>query len=80
MLRHKILAYCFLFLVNMEQGSIIHSVGTLTNVSNKMQSTLTVTGIAYSNIHHWTTANKTTSVNNTNRVDYLGIASSVPIL
>lgn len=66
--------------VIVEQGTLSHSGGTLTNVSKKMVSTFTVTGGTQNNVHHWNTTNKTTSVNNTNRVDYLGVLSSVPIL
>lgn len=66
--------------VLVEQGTLNHSGGTLTNVSKKMTSTFTVTAGTQNNVHHWNTANKTTAVNNTNRVDYLGVVSSVPIL
>ena len=57
--------------VLVEQGTLNHSGGTLTNVSKKMTSTFTVTGGTQNNVHHWNTTNKTTAVNNTGRVDYL---------
>lgn len=66
--------------VHVEQGILSHSGGTLTNVSKKMTSTFTVTGGTQNNVHHWNTANKTTNVNNTNKVDYLGVVSTAPIL
>lgn len=66
--------------VLVEQGVISHSGGTLTNCSKKMSSTWTVTAGTQNNVHHWNTANKTTALNNANRVDYLGVVSSAPIL
>jgi hypothetical protein len=54
--------------------------GTVSGLSKKMSSTLTINGGTQSNIHHWTTVSKTTSANNTNAVDYLGVVSSVPIV
>ena len=66
--------------VLVEQGTLNHSGWTLTNVSKKMSSTFTVTGWTQNNVHHWDTTNKTSNVNNTNRVDYLWVVSSVPIL
>jgi hypothetical protein len=66
--------------VLVEQGTLSHSGGTLTNVSKKMTSTFTVTGGTQNNVHHWNTAAKTTAVNNTNKVDYLGLVSTAPII
>lgn len=66
--------------VLVEQGTLNHSGGTLTNVSKKMTSTFTVTGGTQNNVHHWNSTNKTTSANNTNRVDYLGVVSTAPIV
>lgn len=54
--------------------------GSITNCSKKMNSTWTITWWTQINSHHWNTTNKTSAVNNTNRVDYLGVVSSVPIL
>lgn len=66
--------------VLVEQGTLSHSGGTLTNVSKKMTSTFTVTGGTQNNVHHWNTTAKTTAVSNTNRVDYLGLVSTAPII
>ena len=66
--------------LDVEQGLVQMSGGSVNNVSKKMSSTFTITGGAQVNVHHWNTANKTTSVNNTNRVDYLGVVSTAPIL
>ena len=45
-----------------------------------MTSTFTVTGGTQTNVHHWDNANKTATVANNGRVDYLGVASTVPII
>ena len=66
--------------LDVEQGVFNCSGGTINNVSKKMQSTFTVTGGVQTNVSHWTTTNKTTANSNTNRVDYLGLTSTVPIL
>lgn len=54
--------------------------GTVRVLSKKMSGTLTINGGTQNNIHHWTNVSKTTSANNTNAVDYLGVVSSVPIV
>lgn len=66
--------------LDVEQGVFNCSGGTINNVSKKMQSTFTVTGGVQTNVCHWTTTNKTTANSNTNRVDYLGLNSTAPIL
>ena len=66
--------------VAVELGNINISGGSLTNCSKKLNSTWTITGGAQSNTHHWSATNKTSAVANTNRVDYLGVVSTVPIL
>lgn len=54
--------------------------GSVSGVTKKMNSTFTINGGTQSNVHHWTTVSKTTSTNNTNAIDHLGIISSVPIV
>lgn len=54
--------------------------GIVNGLSKKMSGTLTISGGTQNNIHHWTNVSKTTSANNTNAVDYLGVVSSVPIV
>jgi len=66
--------------LDVEQGVFNISGGSATNVSKKMQSTFTVTGGVQTNVCHWTTTNKSTAVSNSNKADYLGLTSTVPIL
>jgi len=54
--------------------------GSVNGLSKKMSGTLTINGGTQNNTHHWTNVSKTTSANNTNAVDYLGVVSSVPIV
>ena len=66
--------------LSIEQGTVNHSGGNITLCSKKMGGTWTVTGGNQNNVQHWTNVNKTSAVANTNRVDYLGVVSLVPIL
>ena len=66
--------------VNVEIWNLNISWGSLRNCSKKLNSRRTVTGGAQSNTHHWSATNKTSAVANTNRIDYLWVISSVPIL
>lgn len=66
--------------LTVEQGVVTHNDGTISNSSKKMQSTFTVNGGTQNNVHHWSNTNKTTTVNNTSKADYLGVVSTAPIL
>lgn len=66
--------------VSIEQGPIIFNGGSALNISKKMSGLWTINGGLQTFSHHWTTANRLTSGNNTARVDYLGVNSTVPIL
>lgn len=63
-----------------EQWSVNITWWSITNCSKKMNSTWIITWWVQNNTHHWNATNKSSAVNNTNRVDYLGVISSVPIL
>ena len=67
---------------NISQIGGLDNGGTVSNSSKKMQSTFTVNGGTQNNVHHWSNTNKTTTVNNTSKADYLGIttANASPIL
>ena len=66
--------------VMVEQGVVTINAGSLSNVSKKMQSLFTINGGTQNNVHHWSNTNKTTTVNNTSKADYLGLVSAAPIL
>lgn len=66
--------------LDVEQGSLNISAGSISNVSKKMSSVFTINGGVQTQVYHWSATNKTTTVNNTNRVDYLGVVSTAPIL
>lgn len=66
--------------LTIDQGVVTHNGGTISNTSKRIQSTFTVNGGTQNNVHHWSNTNKTTTVNNTSKADYLGLVSTAPIL
>jgi len=66
--------------VTVDQGVVTHNGGTISNISKRMQSTFTINGGTQYNVHHWSNTNKTTTVSNTSKADYLGLTSLAPIL
>lgn len=63
-----------------EQGVLDFNGGVISVCSKKLGGTWTINSGTQSGTHHLDTTNKTTAVSNTNRVDYLGLTSTVPIL
>lgn len=66
--------------LDIEQGVVNISGGTINSCGKKMRGTWIINGGSQFQTYHYNTTNKTTIVNNTNRVNYLGVLSSVPIL
>jgi hypothetical protein len=62
-------------------GQILFNGGaTHSQISKKMSGIFTTGNFSHANVAHWTTASKTATVANSNRADYLGLLSSVPII
>lgn len=63
-----------------EQGTLTMNGGSCNNIVKRLQGTWIINGGFQQNTYHLNSALKTTTVANTNRVDYLGVVSTVPIL
>ena len=61
-------------------GSLVINAGSISDMTKMMAGTLTINTGAQSNIWYQSPVNKTITASNTNRAEYLGLVSAVPLV